>query len=58
MSRCLCKKPELAVFPFVLLVQAVEYGMDDPVDAGGVDETDQGARAPAAAGLCDYYRRI
>src|SRR6266568_9445388 len=46
MSSRLCKKPKGGVFPFVLLVHSVEDGIDDPVDAGDVDEADHGARAP------------
>jgi hypothetical protein len=38
MSSCLCKKAEGAVFP--LLVEAMEDGVDDPLDAELVDEAD------------------
>src|SRR6266849_5729034 len=45
MSSCLCKKAEGAVFP--LLVEAMEDGVDDALDAEFVDEADHGARAAA-----------
>ena len=47
MSSCLCKNPEGAVFPFRFLIQAIEDGIDDPVDAGHIDKADHGSRAPA-----------
>jgi hypothetical protein len=42
-SSCLCKEPEDAVFP--LLVEAMEDGVDDALDAEFIDEADYGARA-------------
>src|SRR5260370_19779325 len=44
-SSCLCKKPEGAVFPFVLLIHSVEDGVDDSVYALDVDEADHGSGA-------------
>src|ERR1700691_2328026 len=45
MSSCLCKKPEGAIFPFVLFIHRVEDGVDDSVHAVDVDEADHGTGA-------------
>ena len=44
-SSCLCKKSEGAVFP--LLVEAMEDGVGDTLDAELVDEADHGPRSAA-----------
>jgi hypothetical protein len=45
MSSCLCKKAKDAVPPLVLFVVAIEDGIDNPLDAGGVDEAHHRSRA-------------
>src|SRR5579875_2081562 len=45
MSSCLCKKAKDAVPPLMLFVVAIEDGIDNPVDAGGVDEAHHRSRA-------------
>ena len=49
MSSCLCKKSEGAVFPFRILIEAIEDGIDDAVDAGHVDEANHGSGAAATS---------
>jgi hypothetical protein len=44
MSSCVCKKFEGVVFP--LLVEAIENGKDDAVDAFDIDKSHHGPGSP------------
>ncbi|MGA2608381.1 MAG: hypothetical protein ABSH01_13115 [Terriglobia bacterium] len=40
-------KPEGAVFPFMVLIQAIEDGINDSVDTRHVDKADHRSSTPA-----------